>query len=951
MKNKIALKGIIPIFVAMLFLLPPNAIFTNEFFEKKTLIKETAEPPTPIFYVPFDESVNATIAQGEPIPLDHINWEDYGFTDGIRGKSLSKPADITNYVLSYHESYNLNPEQGTIEFWIRLKERKDKGTYFFQHQGNQISIKQCRPVPGYPDQIEFKFKGDILSTWWTTETYPTVDFTLTRGWVGEWHQIVFTWKWKHITTATNGLWAYSVKVYIDGYYKPLRNTLISSPISGTRFYIGAHGGDRAYADIDELKIYDVPLTEEQVRRNYMALFPVEYYAKETVFKIYGKQTIPLIMNVDITNIREGFIPSNIKGLFKCQVDDQTPATINVDLDEGEKATLTVQFVALEIGEYNLNCTFIPDGAPEGRYNRTIKLFVVNGNPTPHPPSLNLQHLLTINCINNHYSGPIAGTVDYCQTIDGTTIPNNQYRQSGLSGATTASTPSCNSTNYENVSNKDSFDSPKNAYQDDGQYAVAESDDEQIYKDFNIPTDLIPQGAEISIKVILKAKVASGGDYGYFFIYLSWDNGTNWSTYDYPLASWNTTSWVYKEIRREWEHTWVHSDLSNQNFQVKLKASGVDIHLDWCGVEIYWEGLFSRFAYKFQIQNENNPHLIVVNYPDDKMRIMGIDLSSESPHSEPGRQIPEKFYQIETGVFTGGEYPNTNEFKQHTIYFWPRDTTYMITFVNWLAAPVGAGAAVRNISVYEIIGDEITGWFPKTNVFKPPDGGRMLGLWWEQNELPDSFCAFNESFREYYKAILNAMDYLHFTGQNLLIYNIWQYAPPHYPSRAERNIYNLWPPVRDRPWPADWFELLLKVAEVNDVNVIPSLTITSIPSLDVIEDGYTVDLIKEKMLNIVDDILKQYGYNPAFKGISLNIWAVYTINERLIEQDEHINGLLEDINTRIQQEGRPDLKLVVSCWFPSIALEDPYAPEWDLDDWKNWLGPKEGAIYWMYKKWD
>lgn len=897
------------ILVAMLFLLPANAIFVKEKEIASINTKQAIQPPTPIFYVPFDGNVNATIAGGDPIPHDHINWQDYEFTDGIRGQALSKPADIANYVLSYRELNNLIPEQGTIEFWIRLKERIDDGTYFYEEDGNKIHIRQHRYVDGYPGQISFRFKG------------ATRDFTLTRGWVGEWHQIAFTWQ--ILPPETDGPYCI-LKAYIDGYYKPLGSKFFCSPAQqGEKFYVGRRGWDKSYADIDELKIYDVPLTEEEIQRNYMALFPVEYYAKETIFKIYGKEQIPIELYVNITNIRKGFIPSKIDGTFKCQVDDLTPSSMVVDLDEGETATLMVKFTAQEVGEYDLNCYFIPDGAPEERYNRTIKLFIIDGNPRPHPDTLNKSLILSIDCATNTYSGPQSGTVEYCETTDETTTPNNQYRQSGLSGATEASTPYRGPTGHENVTNW-GFKSPENAYYDDDYYAVAEDRHAEIYRNFSIPTDLIPDGAVISgIRIRLDANCTTND--GYLKVSLSWNGGADWTEERMARVD---TSWATHYLGGRWVnwgHDWDRQQLSNESFKVKINASvwPGKIYLDWVAVKVYWKGLFSRFAYKFEIQNESNPHLVVVTYPDDETRIMGIDLSSKSPHSEPGRRSPQAFYQIQTGVFTGDEYPNTNEFKQHTIYFWPRDDEYMITFVNWLAGPVGAGAAVRNISVYEIEGDEQTGWFPKTEVITPPDGSRMLGLWWEQTEFPDSFCAFNESLQEYYKATLNAMDYLHFTGQNLLIYNIWQYAPPHYPSRAERNIYNLWFPVRSHPWPADWFELLLKVAEVNDVNVIPSFTITSIPSLDVLEEadtGYTVDLIKEKMLNITDDILEQYGDYPAFKGISLNIWSD-TMNKRLMEQGVYINNLLGDINTRIQQQGRPDLKLIVSCW---------HSP--DIDDW-------------------
>lgn len=133
-----------------------------------------------------------------------------------------------------------------------------------------------------------------------------------RGWIGEWHQIAFTWK--HADTAVDGFFC-NTTVYIDGYYKPYYNCFVSSlaPAIADKFYVGCNTSNqrKANADIDELKIYRVALTEDQIYSHYTELFPVEFYAKETVFK-FGT---PAKTTVEVRNLQS----TSIDGKIRCSI--------------------------------------------------------------------------------------------------------------------------------------------------------------------------------------------------------------------------------------------------------------------------------------------------------------------------------------------------------------------------------------------------------------------------------------------------------------------------------------------------------------------------------------------------------------------------------------------------------------------------------------------------------
>ncbi len=311
--------------------------------------------------------------------------------------------------------------------------------------------------------------------------------------------------------------------------------------------------------------------------------------------------------------------------------------------------------------------------------------------------------------------------------------------------------------------------------------------------------------------------------------------------------------------------------------------------------------WSRFAYRFDIDSVNQPHLIVVKYPDDKMRTMGIDLCTPNYNLQ---------YDIQTGVFTGGEYPTTDSLKNHEILFWPRDTVYAIIFTNWLpycaadSTNIRGGAAACSIRIYRVKGNAIDGYLPNTSIIIPEgESQRLLGLWWEDAMLYDVFGGSALTIdnypwhhvNEFYKNLNNMVDYLKYTGHNLITYPIYMYVGPQYPSQVECHCSDF----RINTHPYDWVDMILQAFEAESLRFVPSFSMMAMRSLEELSQFECISIanrlnrihdvgfldihegplynplhpqVQQRILALVDEILNRYGSSPAFKGLSVNLWG-------------------------------------------------------------------------------
>lgn len=268
---------------------------------------------------------------------------------------------------------------------------------------------------------------------------------------------------------------------------------------------------------------------------------------------------------------------------------------------------------------------------------------------------------------------------------------------------------------------------------------------------------------------------------------------------------------------------------------------------------------SRFGYRFAIEHIGQPHVAVIRYPDDKRRFMCVNDGT--------------CYDLTTGVFTGWAQPITNAMLEIRLIFWPRWEDCSIVFMTWSD---GEPAAAASIEVYEL--DDL----PALTVPGDPlDGSRReVGV---QYEDPCGIGA-SEGAMNREEWTDRVVQYMRYTGQNLLAYPMAWYEGPQFPSQFEPSDGFHTVVARDRKqyavWttrPEDWYAGLLQRFEKEGLRFQGGLTLLRLGSL---LKGMNIDLeaIKagaETYNNMTWNDNVQASTNdwtPFYNAVNLNIVA-------------------------------------------------------------------------------
>ncbi len=222
--------------------------------------------------------------------------------------------------------------------------------------------------------------------------------------------------------------------------------------------------------------------------------------------------------------------------------------------------------------------------------------------------------------------------------------------------------------------------------------------------------------------------------------------------------------------------------------------------------------FTRFGYRFAIENVGKPHVAVIRYPDDKRRYMCI--------------MDGTTYDLSTGVFTGWAQPLSGRMLELRQVFWPRWKDCSITFMTW---GEGEPAAVSSVEIREL--EDL----PALAVPGDPGDGsrREIGI---QYEDPCGTGA-SEGAMNHAEWVTHIIQYARHSGQNLLVYPMAWYHGPQFPCECEpadgfdmvvtgdRNQYSRW-----TTHPADWYAGLLEDFAKNGLGFQGALTLMRLGSL-------------------------------------------------------------------------------------------------------------------------
>ena len=293
---------------------------------------------------------------------------------------------------------------------------------------------------------------------------------------------------------------------------------------------------------------------------------------------------------------------------------------------------------------------------------------------------------------------------------------------------------------------------------------------------------------------------------------------------------------------------------------------------------------SRFALRVRLPDNSGPYVVEWEYPDDKPRTM--ELIAQSVN------VTNSEYELQTGVFTGAEYALSHTMKTHRCLYWPRSADVALIFMTAEKDRPAAAGKVRVLRV--------RGQLPREAVSRPApvDGWqRHVGIYYEDPALCYDF-GNQDSMPDFEILADRLLAYMHYSGQDLLMYpGVW-YHGPFYPSDSQGLAVQ-------RAHPFNFIEYLLLRFESGAFGFLPTLNVHSLPSLadykwhdDMLLTGqaaagplsvgwdgnpnfggwhgtrpnYNIlhPRVRAAVLTMIDELLDLYGDSPAFKGVGFHL---------------------------------------------------------------------------------
>ena len=226
--------------------------------------------PELLFHATFEgDSLDAVVAKGGGAPIDakHLEW-----TDGVRGRAVRLTVGAHSR-LSYPFPGNVAQERGTISLWAKCEWPKMR------------DFRMLFSNPSLPNSNlqKSRFGSHSLMLWWhrqalrcdVSDDKDSYQSCVPAGALdGRWHHYAFSWD-------PNGM-----SMYVDGRPagrgndsdSPMKRAIRASANGGTyysfshpepfdRFYLGSRNDDWQWDGvIDEVRIYDTPLSLEQIAK-------------------------------------------------------------------------------------------------------------------------------------------------------------------------------------------------------------------------------------------------------------------------------------------------------------------------------------------------------------------------------------------------------------------------------------------------------------------------------------------------------------------------------------------------------------------------------------------------------------------------------------------------------------------------------------------------------------
>jgi len=343
-----------------------------------------------LFHVPFDDSVDAILARGEPRgqfqpPKSRPNAQPL-FAEGITGKALDIGAGGGCRVV-YDARGNFRPERGSISFWVKRSGPKPQGRYTF-HLGGwsnadgtwvflyrwewHAGVHMLHGRGGSGD-IGLEVPGD--------------------GDDGNWHLFVFTWDGEH------------ARGYIDGETTSSADQPKFPAPQFTSFWVG--GGDSTSRLIDDLKVYDEPLGVAEIKAMFREVAGVSN--NPTMIIPHGTTTPAIDGKVSAKEWESAVVTTGFTSLAQ-KVFAPAQTRVRALYDE-EALYLAMESALPERVKKDLAMTAGITGMLRQTRDRfdtdvdgddAMEVNVMPQWPSDSPYPLGMWHRLVVNGLNTHY---------------------------------------------------------------------------------------------------------------------------------------------------------------------------------------------------------------------------------------------------------------------------------------------------------------------------------------------------------------------------------------------------------------------------------------------------------------------------------------------------------------------------------------------------------------------
>lgn len=232
-----------------------------------------ARIPKLLFHATFDDTLDASVAGGNPTPVSQGNLT---FVPGILGKAIHSTV-AANSRLEYETKGNVLPNCGSISMWVNPQWGPIQGNlYNPRNYRTFFAFDQPRPRNG-SGAIWFWSIGPNLR-WDTSDLADSYKVAATPFENNRWYHIVMNWDEDGAEAFINGkkINATSQKPGMFNTHVIRKNVGIKTFFVGSLHRVYNSGmGLQANSYIDDLRIYSAPLSVQEIHKLSHPLIPFE----------------------------------------------------------------------------------------------------------------------------------------------------------------------------------------------------------------------------------------------------------------------------------------------------------------------------------------------------------------------------------------------------------------------------------------------------------------------------------------------------------------------------------------------------------------------------------------------------------------------------------------------------------------------------------------------------